>query len=75
PRSCCAADTILPGLNYLKGQKVVLAKADEEYPDWLWSIMEPREWKDDGPGGRKEKADRKRANKQRLRENNFMKTQ
>ncbi|SJL12236.1 uncharacterized protein ARMOST_15659 [Armillaria ostoyae] len=56
PKSSCPADTVLTGLNYLKGQEPVLAKPDEEYPDWLWTLLEPRVIPDDGPGGRAERA-------------------
>ncbi|KAJ6590615.1 mitochondrial ribosomal protein L37-domain-containing protein [Mycena vulgaris] len=73
--SSCAPDTVIVGANYLKGQPPVLALPDEEYPQWLWRVLEPRQWPDDGPGGRGERAARRAANKLRIRDANFMKTQ
>lgn len=66
---------MLEGLNYKKDQEVVLAKPDEEYPDWLWTLLEPRVLPDDGPGGKKERYERRLENKKKLRERNFMLTQ
>ncbi|KAF5381939.1 hypothetical protein D9757_007581 [Collybiopsis confluens] len=73
--SSCPPDTVLSGLNYLKSQPPVLALPDEEYPAWLWTILQPKEVEDDGPGGRKERIDRRKANKERIKERNFMSTQ
>ncbi|GLB34539.1 putative mitochondrial ribosomal protein L37 [Lyophyllum shimeji] len=50
PPSSCARDTVITGVNYLKGQPPVLARADEEYPEWLWTILQPKVYPDDGPG-------------------------
>ncbi|KAE9406116.1 hypothetical protein BT96DRAFT_987810 [Gymnopus androsaceus JB14] len=75
PKSSCPPDTILTGLNYLKNQSPVLALPDEEYPPWLWTVLRPKELEDDGPGGRKERIERRLENKQRIRERNFMSTQ
>ena len=71
----CPADTILPGINYLKGQSPVVALADEEYPEWLWTILQPKVLEDDGPGGKFERAKRRAANKQAIKDRNFMLTQ
>ena len=73
--STCLADTILPGINYLKGQPPVVALADEEYPKWLWTILQPKVLEDDGPGGKFERAKRRAANKQAIKDRNFMLTQ
>ncbi|KAJ7145323.1 mitochondrial ribosomal protein L37-domain-containing protein [Mycena crocata] len=75
PTSSCAPDTVITGANYLKGQPPVLSLPDEEYPEWLWKILEKREWPDDGPGGRAERAVRRAENKRKIRDANFMKTQ
>lgn len=40
PKSVCAAGTTLTGLNYFKGREDPVARADEEYPDWLWRCLE-----------------------------------
>ena len=66
---------MLTGLNYLKGQPPVLALPDEEYPDWLWTLLKPKVIADDGPGGEAEKRRLRKENKQRIKDQNFMKTQ
>lgn len=73
--SSCPVDTILPGINYLKGQPPVVALADEEYPEWLWTILQPKVLEDDGPGGKFERAKRRAANRQAIKDRNFMLTQ
>ncbi|KAG6860248.1 hypothetical protein C0995_013698 [Termitomyces sp. Mi166 len=75
PLSSCTKDTVLTGLNYLKGQPPVLAAADDEYPEWLWTVLEPKVWPDDGPGGKAERVKRRIENKQRIKDRNFMSTQ
>ena len=74
-RSSCAPNTILVGLNYLKDQPPVLALSDEEYPPWLWKLLDKSELPDDGPGGKAEKRRLRKENRQRIRDQNFMKTQ
>ncbi|KAI8912329.1 mitochondrial ribosomal protein L37-domain-containing protein, partial [Powellomyces hirtus] len=34
--------TVLKGINILKDGEDPVAKADKEYPDWLWSLLEPK---------------------------------
>ncbi|KAI0288190.1 mitochondrial ribosomal protein L37-domain-containing protein [Russula brevipes] len=75
PRSSCAANTVLVGLNYLKDQPPVLALPDEAYPPWLWTLLNKSELPDDGPGGKAEKQRLRKENRQRIRDQNFMKTQ
>ncbi|KAL7283748.1 hypothetical protein ACG7TL_003185 [Trametes sanguinea] len=74
-KSSCAENTVLVGVNYLKGQPEVLAMPDEAYPPWLWTLLQPKEIPDDGPGGKGEKIRLRKANRQRIRDQNFMKTQ
>ncbi|KIY70416.1 hypothetical protein CYLTODRAFT_488091 [Cylindrobasidium torrendii FP15055 ss-10] len=74
-KSSCLPDTVLEGLNYLKDQPPVLAKPDSEYPDWLWNVLTPKVLPDDGPGGKKERRDRRLENKKKIKERNFMSTQ
>ncbi|KAI9065503.1 mitochondrial/chloroplast ribosomal protein L54/L37 [Trametes sanguinea] len=74
-KSSCTENTVLVGVNYLKGQPEVLAMPDEAYPPWLWTLLQPKEIPDDGPGGKGEKIRLRKANRQRIREQNFMKTQ
>ena len=59
----------------MKGQPPVLALPDEEYPPWLWKLLEQKTSSDDGPGGKAEKAKLRKINRQRIREQNFLKTQ
>ena len=66
---------MLAGVNYLKNQPPVLALPDDEYPPWLWKLLEPKELPDDGPGGIAEKVRLRRENRSQIRDQNFMKTQ
>ncbi|KAG6811713.1 hypothetical protein H0H92_006170 [Tricholoma furcatifolium] len=75
PLSSCTRDTVLTGVNYLKGQAPVVALADEEYPEWLWTVLQPKVYPDDGPGGKAERVKRRIENKQRIKDRNFMSTQ
>lgn len=67
----------MPGLTWLKGQDQVVALADEEYPPWLWTILEPRKFTEEEmqPGGKGVKAQLKRERKAKIKLSNFMKTQ
>ena len=62
-------------MNYLKGQPPVVAQPDDVYPEWLWTVLTPTDYADDGPGGRKERAERRKANRQAIKDRNFMQTQ
>ncbi|KAJ6486938.1 mitochondrial ribosomal protein L37-domain-containing protein [Mycena sanguinolenta] len=75
PKSSCQVDTVIEGVNYLKDQPPVLSLPDEEYPSWLWTVLEERVWPDDGPGGRAERAQRRKENRRRIQDANFMSTQ
>jgi len=66
---------VLKGVNYLKGQPPVVALADEAYPEWLWTVLKPKVYEDDGPGGKKERVERRKANRQAIKDRNFMQTQ
>ena len=44
-RSSVPAGTPLKGLNFLKDRQDPVALPDEEYPEWLWSILERQEQK------------------------------
>ncbi|KAI0345398.1 hypothetical protein BDW22DRAFT_1325334, partial [Trametopsis cervina] len=74
-KSACVEGTELVGLKWLKDQGTVMAKADDEYPDWLWTLLQPKELPDDGPGGKAEKVRLRKLNRQAIRERNFMSTQ
>jgi large subunit ribosomal protein L54 len=75
PQSSCPPETLLKGLNYLKGQAPVLSLADDQYPDWLWTVLTPKEYPDDGPGGKAERVRRKKERQQAIKDRNFMSTQ
>ncbi|KAF2634341.1 hypothetical protein P280DRAFT_278232 [Massarina eburnea CBS 473.64] len=47
-RSAVPAGTPLKGLNFLKDKTDPVAMADEEYPEWLWSILDRQEKKGEG---------------------------
>jgi large subunit ribosomal protein L54 len=53
----------------------VIALPDEEYPSWLWDLLKPKVYEDDGPGGKAEKKRLRKENQQRIKDQNFMKTQ
>ena len=38
--SSCAPGTKLTGLNILQGKSDPLALKDEEYPEWLWTLLD-----------------------------------
>ena len=44
-KSSIPAGTPLKGLNFLKNQSDPVAMADDEYPDWLWTVLEKQEEK------------------------------
>lgn len=75
PLSCCPTNTLLTGLNYLKGQPPVLALPDEEYPPWLWTLLQPKVDVDHGPGSLAEKRRMKRERGANIKYANFLKTQ
>lgn len=51
--SSCPAGTPLKGLNYLKGRDDPVALKEEEYPEWLWTVMDKDvvEGEEGGAGG------------------------
>jgi len=52
----------------------VLALPDEEYPSWLWNLLDKSELPDDGPGGKAEKRLLRKENGQRIWDQVFIKT-
>ncbi|KAJ3525822.1 hypothetical protein NM688_g8345 [Phlebia brevispora] len=71
-RSSCSEGTVLTGVQWLKGQDPVKALPDEAYPEWLWTILQPKIIEDEGKA---EKVRLRKVNRQRIREQNFMKSQ
>lgn len=49
-KSSIAAGTPLKGLNFEKNKVDPVALADEEYPEWLWTILSRQEKSSDGVG-------------------------
>ncbi|PVI08198.1 hypothetical protein DM02DRAFT_501851, partial [Periconia macrospinosa] len=50
-RSSVPAGTPLKGLNFFKDKSDPVAMADEEYPDWLWTILDKKDTKDNADSG------------------------
>ncbi|KAF8327234.1 mitochondrial ribosomal protein L37-domain-containing protein [Cantharellus anzutake] len=77
PKSSCVAGIVMPGLNYLKDQPPVVAVGDKEYPSWLWTILQPKLYppEEQGLGGAAQKARHKKERKEKIRAQNFMRTQ
>ena len=42
PTSSCPKGTILKGINVLKDKSDPVAKADEEYPSWVWDLAKEK---------------------------------
>ncbi|CAE6436105.1 unnamed protein product [Rhizoctonia solani] len=70
PISSCPANTNLTGLAWLKGQPPVLALEDSEYPAWLWTLLDEKK-----PGDGTSKPERRKQNRDRIKLQNFMKSQ
>ncbi|CAE6411038.1 unnamed protein product [Rhizoctonia solani] len=68
--SSCPASTNLSGLTWLKGQPPVLALEDSEYPGWLWTLLDEKK-----PGDGTSKAERRKQNRDKIKLQNFMKSQ
>ncbi|KAJ1733395.1 hypothetical protein H4S06_001592 [Coemansia sp. BCRC 34490] len=69
PASSAPHGTVLKGLNIYKDGKDPVALKDEEYPDWLWTIMDevPKEGLSEREGQRLERS-------KTIKESNFMKS-
>lgn len=48
PVSAAPAGTVLKGINYIKGKDDPVAKAEEEYPEWLWKCLDTEKGGQDG---------------------------
>lgn len=61
-------------INIYKNQTPIVAKADSEYPEWLWTVLDPKAQADalkNDPLKAARKS-RRQANKQKIKENNFL---
>ncbi|EIM23388.1 hypothetical protein E3Q22_01263 [Wallemia mellicola] len=77
PKSSCIAGTPLPGLQILKDDPEKVAREDEAYPDWLWTILEPRDLSTQGDQTFNAAQERKNINKQHkidIKAKNFLKS-
>ncbi|KAH7341843.1 mitochondrial ribosomal protein L37-domain-containing protein, partial [Rhizoctonia solani] len=68
--SSCPPNTNLAGLAWLKGQPPVLALEDSEYPGWLWTLLDEKK-----PGDGTSKPERRKQNRDKIKLQNFMKSQ
>ncbi|OQO06094.1 hypothetical protein B0A48_08682 [Cryoendolithus antarcticus] len=65
--SSVPAGTLLKGLNYIKGKQDPVALEDEEYPEWLWSVLEKAQKSDGAAAGGDENDLFSKSKKQRQR--------
>ena len=68
------AGTTLKGVNVRKNGEDPVALADEEYPEWLWDLLDPEAQAAKiaaNPILAAKKA-RREANRKKIRENNFL---
>ncbi|CAE6352051.1 unnamed protein product [Rhizoctonia solani] len=70
PISSCPVNTNLSGLTWLKGQPPVLALEDSEYPTWLWTLLDEKK-----AGDGTSKGERRKENRDKIKLQNFMKSQ
>jgi len=50
-KSSIPAGVPLKGLNFLKNAQDPVALPDDEYPAWLWTVLDRKEKKDESGGG------------------------
>jgi len=73
-QSSVKAGTTLKGVNVRKNGEDPVALADEEYPEWLWDLLDPEAQAAKiaaNPILAAKKA-RREANRKKIRENNFL---
>ncbi|KAJ2004970.1 hypothetical protein GGI04_001779 [Coemansia thaxteri] len=69
PKSIAAHGTVLKGLNIYKEGKDPVALKDEDYPEWLWTLL------DEVPEAAKSEREQQRLQRSRaIKEANFMKS-
>lgn len=64
--------TVLKGINYLKDGKDPVALDDNEYPDWLWDLLDEKKQKQKTSKPSNRQYHRKQ-NRETIRAQNFMK--
>ncbi|ANB13857.1 mitochondrial 54S ribosomal protein YmL37 [Sugiyamaella lignohabitans] len=72
--SIAPAGTKLKGLNIKKGGEDPIALAENEYPEWLWELLDPaaQKAKLESDAGRQARKERRSANRQKIKMNNFL---
>ncbi|KAF8599663.1 hypothetical protein BDV93DRAFT_448997, partial [Ceratobasidium sp. AG-I] len=68
--SSCPPQTVLTGLNWLKAQPSVLSLEDSEYPAWLWTLLDEKKL-----GDGTSNPEMRKKNREKIRMQNFMKSQ
>ena len=71
------AGTPLPGLQILKDDREKTAREDDAYPDWLWTVLEPKDATTQGDQTFNPAEERKKINKQHkvdIKAKNFLKS-
>lgn len=72
--SIAPAGQVLKGLNVKKGGEDPVALSEEEYPAWLWEVLDEKAQKkkvDENPE-RKAAKERREANRQKIKSSNFI---
>ncbi|KAK9463441.1 mitochondrial 54S ribosomal protein mL54 [Lipomyces oligophaga] len=74
--SSAPAGTRLTGLNILKGKEDPEAFPDDQYPQWLWDLLDPEAQKArlDADPERKARREFRTKMRQKIRNDNFLKT-
>jgi len=72
-KSSCPAGTIL-NLKVKKSGPEPVALEDHEYPEWLWTVMDPKaqQAKLEGDPAKYQKKLMRQRNRQKIKNNNFM---
>ena len=63
-----SSTTHCTGANYFKEGEDPVLKADEEYPKWLWGLLDKKE-------GKESKKELRRESKRKIRQQNFERAQ
>ncbi|KAI8865810.1 hypothetical protein GQ42DRAFT_106679, partial [Ramicandelaber brevisporus] len=70
PVSSCKEGAVMKGLNIFKDKPDPVAKADGEYPEWLWTLLDPAQAVSDPDA--KARLRIRRANCEKIKANNYM---
>lgn len=72
--SIAPAGTVLKGLNVYKKGEDPVAKSEEEYPEWLWEVLDEKAQKAKLESNPEKEAarERRQANRKLIKSNNFL---